>query len=316
MGKAMYTEVNGVARKVKQPYAEGGLKTHTTLSSADFQVGAYTFANGTYSSGLTNYVCTKDFIDVTIYSTVTVTVKGITLRSDSGFLLYDSDKKYIGSAGSISGETMMCHTANASYIKLDIARDGITVSNITTVDIDIAMQSLVTRKVKNGWVEVANVARRFFGDSRYMLYDTGDECVSMTGGWGNYCNATSGWWGGCCYAGVRNSDHVLLKNTASTRQAVSVATANKISTVGFTKLCIDVEVQSLTGDAIFVFGVADNLSNAGTWVTNLGYNAGGISSERQTLYIDNIPQGDYYVVPYCSRNSGSFTVKVYKIWCE
>ena len=176
--------------------------------------------------------------------------------------------------------------------------------------------SNVARNITAEWRGVSNVARQFFR-LLGMLYGTGNECESVTGGWDAYYNDTSGWWNGYSSQGTRNSDHIYIEKAGSSKQVKSVATTNKVSTVGFTNLWIDVEMQSLTGDATFQLQLRDSLTDDfDNWAKKYGWDINSYSSERQTICMTDIPQGNYYVTLACTANSGSYAVKIHSVWFE
>ncbi|MBQ5659232.1 MAG: hypothetical protein IIV02_06900, partial [Peptococcaceae bacterium] len=82
---------------------------------------------------------------------------------------------------------------------------------------------LVAREVTEGWVEVNNVARKFFGASG-LLYNYGDECVDVTGGWNLKWTNPGSFWSSNCYLGTKNADHLSISSKSSKRMETFITT--------------------------------------------------------------------------------------------
>ena len=99
----------------------------------------------------------------------------------------------------------------------------------------------VARRNTQGWIGVSGVARRVFSKQQF-LYNLGDECSSITGGWakGGYARGSA--------TVTKNSDHILLKSTSSGNQTVTVFTKNKINLTNYSKLYIEFQYTTTVND--------------------------------------------------------------------
>ena len=107
----------------------------------------------------------------------------------------------------------------------------------------------------DNWVKIAALER-----GKY-LYNVGDKCTALTGGWGSgnsvvAPNLVSG-------TATFNADHVLLNNfvrPTSNYRLGGVRTVNKINFDGFTKICAEVEITDITVYDVSA-GYGDNTVN-------------------------------------------------------
>ena len=101
----------------------------------------------------------------------------------------------------------------------------------------------VARKVTDGYVGVNGVARKFFGGGgggypqliHYtMLYDYGDECTSITGGWDGHISSTVSYYSGAKTSLTKNADNMVNPSSIAFRAWSSRVSNNTIDYTGYT----------------------------------------------------------------------------------
>jgi len=87
----------------------------------------------------------------------------------------------------------------------------------------------IAREVKKAYVGVNGVARLIYSaePDRHYLYNEGDECTSLTGGWTYY--PQNGW--------VKGSNDLYI--TGKTGAGYYLATQNNIDYTGFSKIIVE-----------------------------------------------------------------------------
>lgn len=156
-----------------------------TLSSSDFQQGYYLFASGqTGGESSPNYYRSTNFHSVSYPNAVTVTTE-YTLNTDSGFIWYDSNYSYLGSAGSdatpiVSGSSFTAiPPSNAAYCKFNINKTNIVSTGVGSVVVNVHSAA---RKVKNIYVGVNGVAKNvikcYIGDANGKAQLCFDNSIS------------------------------------------------------------------------------------------------------------------------------------------
>lgn len=103
--------------------------------------------------------------------------------------------------------------------------------------------SNVARQIKAEWRGVDGVARKVFTIGTY-LYNSGDECTSLTGGW-----TKSGYSRGAATA-TKNSDNITLAIKSSGNQTATMLTANKVNLSGYSKLIAQVEYATTSTNGL------------------------------------------------------------------
>lgn len=117
----------------------------------------------------------------------------------------------------------------------------------------------VARQIKAEWRGVGNVARKVFTSGIVYLYNTGDECTSVTGGW-----AKSGYSRGSATA-VKNSNNLTLSIKTSGNQTATMLTKNKINMSGYSKLIAKVEYTTTSSNGLarlMIVGTTENQADA------------------------------------------------------
>ena len=199
---------------------------------------------------------------------------------------------------------------------LAISEDGslyITVDNVTNASITtdrvvvgyknklsnvpVVPASLVVREVVEGWCEVDLVARKFFGG--LTLYNYGDECTNVTGGWRttNEANGT---------ATIESTYlNLSVKINGSGGRVSSVRTINAIEiTEHHTKLVCEIDIATNND---YVRAILS--SNSGDIIIE--------TKSKQTgkftweMPISNCV-GNYTIV----FEAGQSISKIYKVWIE
>lgn len=167
-------------------------------------------------------------------------------------------------------------------------------------------------------------AHLLWGGVVETLYDNGDECTSLTGGWGNTVhygtrngNAVTN------SSGTKSSNYmtVSLVGVSGTYLCNSLSTANKISLAGYTKLCLDVDVTT-KGEGK-VCGTTTTTYNTGSGASNqplFQFDMASYATGRQIVEIDiSSYSDDAYieidkVVGWSSDAHGA--MNIYKVWLE
>lgn len=177
----------------------------------------------------TNENAVKYYTDGDYYSeifgtTVTVTFQGQTW--------------YVSTGGAGLPNTSVTITqANAIFLN-NVADLGVTWYDTAFAFLNYVYSvSNVARKVTEGWVEVDLVARKFFGGA-LNLYNYGDECTNVTGGWykGGYTRGDA--------TATKNADNITLKINRAGDQTASIITTNKIDVTNYSKLVVMVKYAS------------------------------------------------------------------------
>ena len=169
----------------------------------------------------------------------------------------------------------------------------------------------VAHEVKKAYVGDANgIARKIFpsGADKLYLYNEGDECISVTGGWSGRKKK-------------KNSDHFRM-STYQTTDTANFYTANNISYAGYSKLCIDGYIsQGYNNYNSYIGYKSSSYSVSGV----LGY----YGNDKRTRGITTYSFSEY---PYIMNNMHNkpigvviendeeqplnTTVIIYKIWLE
>lgn len=169
----------------------------------------------------------------------------------------------------------------------------------------------VTRTIVKEWRGVSNVNRVCFNTEKVYLYNSGDECTSLTGGWTNldgYCR-------GEAYL-RRNSDNITLHITKSGNQTITVFTENKIDLTGYTKLIAQVEYNTTSLNGLARLMIDDAVVNkADAQVAHKSID--DPYTGTLTLDVSSYNSG-YYVAIQLDGWTGDKTAsfKVTQIWLE
>lgn len=153
-----------------------------------------------------------------------------------------------------------------------------------------------------------------------MLYDHGDECKVVTGGWDNMYNHTHIWWEGFNKKGTLEDNHLYVShysssgNSYTNRGFVSLRTANKVNIDGYNGLYFDAEITSAGHDGCIYFGTVavtgddDDDTYLPTCVKYEGTTFG-----RKFTKVDNA-SSNHYVVVMGGVNYTNFTCKCYSVF--
>lgn len=157
---------------------------------------------------------------------------------------------------------------------------------------------------------------------KLYLYNLGDECESVTGGWGN------GWLynSGSC---IKNEDHIQLYAKRATQVAIGIVTNNFIDTSEYSKLCVEAAVDSIAegyGVSLYVGNPANTwneLYNTSTGATAYGTNAEAAVNYKARKTITTTSRAIYEHSFSKSGNNrpsindyGQGTWNIYKVWLE
>lgn len=105
----------------------------------------------------------------------------------------------------------------------------------------------VARKVTKGYRGVNNIARKFFSSETY-LYNAGDKCTSVTGGWTYVAYVSSDYSSSNASVTYNSNNMVLHAQLGSSKKGdCSIYTTKKIDLSKYKKLCAKV---SATGNGV------------------------------------------------------------------
>lgn len=177
-------------------------------------------------------------------------------------------------------------------------------------------------------------------DKRLFLYNEGNECASVTGGWyipsvyssGYYCDLANLSYG--TRTVQKNADHMYIKVTCHTKGMIiqgSLNATNQVNLTDFSKLCVEhtVNAESGTGTAqnfnISVMSITPSkvstASNSNYYGNKLA-NRNASSGNRLVTELDisNVT-GNAYVHLTCLLYSETTAnvyanAKIHKVWLE
>lgn len=162
----------------------------------------------------------------------------------------------------------------------------------------------VNKSLSAGYAGIAGVNRNVF-DTKTYLYNNGDECTALTGGWGVWCPY------GSIVSFTRNASNFVFF-IAKNKGVGGFCTTNTINTTGYSKLCMKYSIiapqaksfgMATAKDSFkFVSGMYIDLPSSGTMITSTVNFTG--------------TNGSYYVSSEFNTLMGDVTVTVYQIWLE
>ena len=125
-----------------------------------------------------------------------------------------------------------------------------------------------------------------------MLYDYGDECIEITGGWDKYLTSADSYYSGNKKALTKNSDNISNGASVSFREVYSLLTNNLINTEGYTKLCacVTTTASATYGTATILRFTEDNVKLWG----------GPATAHNQWQYID--PKTKVFLIGNISKH--------------
>lgn len=156
------------------------------------------------------------------------------------------------------------------------------------------------------------------GKERVYLYNDGDECEDITGGWNSSWNKTD-WTNRHMFS--KESDKMLFNlTTSSTSTIASICPTNKINLTNYSKLFIEfnlLELDSSTDSRDFLICFIDGLTDLtySQYVTMSDFvGAGKVTASFDISDVN----GDKYVVPNIKQwaSGKKMNVEIYKLWLE
>ena len=192
----------------------------------------------------------------------------------------------------------------------------------------------VARKVKNGFIGVGGVARGCYQGVTY-LYNSGDECTSLTGGWqfptiqtasnlGANPVFDTNVSGGHTMTRTKNTNNINLKITASSNLqlgVISMYCKNSIAFDGYKKLCMELD-YSMKGSTSYASSAQAYMNFAvwsvapsGTKVYNTSLAKIGITGHNNTSSVNTSANG-YTLELDVSTVSGNGWVNFYSLIYE
>lgn len=184
---------------------------------------------------------------------------------------------------------------------------------VSTNGIDTATETIYVDEIK-----IYNITINY----RLYLYNSGDECTSLTGGWiqaSHESGNPSSRWGNI----VRNSDHLYFNLTPNGGSLGGLVTTNKIDTTGFTKVGIEYSLTATSGyTSRKIFFCSDDSSYGYAYRSKDGYGVWNsdisLTTEKYSQIFD-LPStyNDNFGV-FTSEHALSqlFGIRLYKAWLE
>jgi hypothetical protein len=144
------------------------------------------------------------------------------------------------------------------------------------------------------------------GDNRIYLYNEGDECTALTGGWGDGYDSGIG-------SKSKQSDHLLLSSGGGNKV---YETNSLISLAGISKIKIKMEGVSSSTQENSAIQLMVGVNNGG--YDNLASIRLGGTVANDVYEVDvSILTGNYYVRCWSTSGTGyTNTSKFYQVWLE
>ena len=151
-----------------------------------------------------------------------------------------------------------------------------------------------------------------------VLYNEGDKCTSVTGGWVNGSLGTANNSGTASFG----TAYMTLSNTSTSGfsypRRANIITSNAVNTTGYTYLNIEWSSSPASSNNKLYFGVYTSKTVKETAYT---YAATDYASTADTKRVKKISlssyQGSYYIGGFlwkATNTSSTYTGKIYRIW--
>lgn len=147
--------------------------------------------------------------------------------------------------------------------------------------------------VSGAWVDVT---AKSYHDGKWVdwivyLYNSGDECISVTGGWTAYK-------GGSSSSMTKNNDSITLKGSSD--NSITAMTSQKIDLTNFNKIEISVIDVKKSGTWSAKLRATEEQKNAPAAAAELA-----LAFETRTQYLDvSSLTGSYYIALYLYGGNG------------
>lgn len=242
---------------------------------------------------------------------------------------YDANKTLLSTVERQAGTTTYDVPAGAAYVRLTVYSGRDTMSFTATLGVESGFVWIQTgpssstpfnalkknnltvypvncvQYISGAWVgmEAKTYQAGAWVDWTTWLYNMGDTCAGLTGGW-KFVEGTTG-------VGTFYSDYMYLGYTGGTNRYVTAYTENKINTNEYTTLNVDVDVLAVLSGYGLYCGVSNQKTGA-AYSDSLAYTKTATTG-RQTLTFDLTSyQGEYYI----SLSSSVAKANIYKVWLE
>lgn len=212
-------------------------------------------------------------------------------------------------------DTEYARTTDLEYTIEDLSPE--TTYNISVVAVDIDNKTYATN--------TKNITTR----ERVYLYNSGNECTELTGGWKGVATTDIKFSNGTAYAAVmptiqRNSDNIYTKFSSSSYGSGGLSTENKINLKNYRSIVIDVSAVKDGGIWYKIAAASDNTKWHSALVSNeIGpYNSSTQSTLARSFVKTDISEinDDAYIVfnytkgvNYTSKIAESY---LYNVWLE
>lgn len=194
------------------------------------------------------------------------------------------------------------------------ATDGVT--TLTAPDTSGTWECIVpnagtwTVSLDSGFVETVEIADN--GEEKtidqWHLYNLGDECTSVTGGWtsgGIYKTQTLS-------EPIRNEDNIQCNGTSGKK--TGVITTEAIPFAGFSKLCTEIIVDEYDSTYDASPGLCICSKDTRTEIANVGCGTASTSKKTVELSIDSTIDGACVVI--LAYSTTGCKGRFYRVWLE
>lgn len=157
-----------------------------------------------------------------------------------------------------------------------------------------------------------------------ILYNAGNECTAITGGWSGAATTGGSFHTGTISAGKGSSSLNITFSQDNDNICYTFYTNNTVNLTGYDKLCFQVTTTSSNKVGSFVGGASTAKSNGmyenqGHYKATVGSPASSSYSGVLTANISGL-SGAYYIVcrlnTWSSYGMQSQSVKIHKVWIE
>lgn len=333
MAKKAYIGVNGVARNIPKMYTGayfGGSagRTECIVSAAGFIL--FTFANRNFKKSYAgDAYCASAIVNGWLAPLlVSRTAANVSYSTDgdytsgpygpSGTVTFRGATWYVSADGALFQTTanpagnvihLNAVTGVSSYSSL--AEAALALLNYVNW---LPAGDNIARKITKGYIGVNGVARPFFGmPEQLYLYNEGDACTDVTGGWNTLSRSEGG-------SVTIASSYMRLITPAKPYAGACVCTKNKIDLTYAKAIVMDYAFWGTPINSAIDISADTVTENNMDIVTKSAYvssTGSNTNIARITLDVSNY-SGEYYVKCYTrhSTTARGTEFTIYKMWLE
>ena len=159
---------------------------------------------------------------------------------------------------------------------------------------------------------------RWSKNKRLYLYNEGDECTDVTGGWVGYAAKSSSWSGGTpTVPSITRGAFSMTVNPSKSNTIGQIKTSNPIDVTGYSKLCIEYSGSTGSYSSVYFFlnksNISDVDSSKGSAIFLLEKND-SVENGISEMNISDIGSSEYIYINFTCGTSAN--LELYKVWLE